>query len=91
MRSDNNIAVRYAAPPQVLFDELQRSRIAIDKRHVRRAATERFDADGARPGVRIEHARKRSGPESVGALSRTRVLNSGDSALSFYMAVTSDK
>ena len=32
----------------------------------------------------LEHARKRSGPESVGQLSRTRVLNSGDSALSFY-------
>jgi 16S rRNA (guanine966-N2)-methyltransferase len=32
----------------------------------------------------LEHARKRSSPLSVGALSRTRVLNSGDSALSFY-------
>jgi 16S rRNA (guanine966-N2)-methyltransferase len=33
----------------------------------------------------LEHARKRSGPESVGELSRTRVLNSGDSSLSFYL------
>lgn len=32
----------------------------------------------------LEHARTRSGPESVGALLRTRVLNSGDSSLSFY-------
>jgi 16S rRNA (guanine966-N2)-methyltransferase len=32
----------------------------------------------------LEHARKRSSPESVGKLSRTRVVNSGDSALSFY-------
>jgi len=32
----------------------------------------------------LEHARKRSSPESAGKLSRTRVLNSGDSALSFY-------
>ena len=32
----------------------------------------------------LEHARKRSGPESAGQLSRTRVLHSGDSALSFY-------
>ena len=32
----------------------------------------------------LEHARKRSSPESVGKLSRTRVLGSGDSALSFY-------
>jgi 16S rRNA (guanine(966)-N(2))-methyltransferase RsmD len=32
----------------------------------------------------LEHARKRSSPESVGKLSRTRVLLSGDSALSFY-------
>jgi 16S rRNA (guanine966-N2)-methyltransferase len=32
----------------------------------------------------LEHARKRSSPESVGKLSRTRLLNSGDSALSFY-------
>jgi len=32
----------------------------------------------------LEHARKRPSPESVGQLARTRVLNSGDSALSFY-------
>jgi 16S rRNA (guanine966-N2)-methyltransferase len=32
----------------------------------------------------LEHARKRSSPVSVGTLSRARVLNSGDSALSFY-------
>ena len=32
----------------------------------------------------LEHARKRSSPGSAGALLRTRVLNSGDSALSFY-------
>jgi 16S rRNA (guanine966-N2)-methyltransferase len=35
----------------------------------------------------LEHTRKRSGPESVGRLSRTRVLNSGDSALSFYESI----
>jgi 16S rRNA (guanine966-N2)-methyltransferase len=32
----------------------------------------------------LEHARRRAGPESVGRLSRRRVLNSGDSALTFY-------
>jgi 16S rRNA (guanine966-N2)-methyltransferase len=46
------------------------------------AAIEPFVAPGGL--VVLEHARKRSSPESVGKLSRTRVLNSGDSALSFY-------
>jgi 16S rRNA (guanine(966)-N(2))-methyltransferase RsmD len=32
----------------------------------------------------IEHARRDPAPESVGTLGRTRVLTSGDSALSFY-------
>jgi 16S rRNA (guanine(966)-N(2))-methyltransferase RsmD len=32
----------------------------------------------------LEHARKRSSPEAAGKLSRRRILNSGDSALSFY-------
>jgi 16S rRNA (guanine966-N2)-methyltransferase len=32
----------------------------------------------------LEHRRKRETPGTVGALSRTRVLPSGDSALSFY-------
>jgi 16S rRNA (guanine(966)-N(2))-methyltransferase RsmD len=32
----------------------------------------------------LEHASKRAGPTSVGSLWRGRVVNSGDSALSFY-------
>ena len=32
----------------------------------------------------LEHARKREAPAAVDGLMRTRVLNSGDSALSFY-------
>ena len=55
--SDNSIAVRDAAVTQVLFDELQRARIGIDERHVRRAAAERLDADRARARVEVEHAR----------------------------------
>jgi 16S rRNA (guanine(966)-N(2))-methyltransferase RsmD len=34
--------------------------------------------------VVLEHARKRPPPEIVGRLARTRVVNSGDSALTFY-------
>jgi 16S rRNA (guanine966-N2)-methyltransferase len=33
----------------------------------------------------LEHARRRESPESAGRLARTRVLRSGDSALSFYL------
>jgi len=32
----------------------------------------------------VEHARRDAGPESRGALVRTRLLTSGDSALAFY-------
>ena len=38
----------------------------------------------------LEHARRRESPESVGQLTRTRVLRSGDSALSFYSRLTID-
>ncbi len=39
----------------------------------------------ARGGVVVlEHRRSRESPAAAGSLSRTRVLNSGDSALSFY-------
>ncbi len=34
----------------------------------------------------LEHSRRRPSPEAAGALSRTRVLLAGDSALSFYTA-----
>ena len=38
------------------------------------------------PGGRIvlEHSRRRPSPESAGAIPRTRVVEAGDSALSFY-------
>jgi len=32
----------------------------------------------------LKHARRRASPETAGGLSRSRVLTSGDSALSFY-------
>jgi 16S rRNA G966 N2-methylase RsmD len=39
----------------------------------------------ARLGVVVlEHARRASGPDAPGALTRTRTVISGDSALSFY-------
>ena len=34
--------------------------------------------------VVLEHARRREAPESAGRLTRTRSVNSGDSALAFY-------
>jgi 16S rRNA (guanine966-N2)-methyltransferase len=45
------------------------------------AAGDRLAAGGV---VVLEHARRRLSPERLGALARTRVVTSGDSALAFY-------
>ena len=43
---------------------------------------------GAGTRLVIEHARRDTPPERVGALERTRVVTSGDSALAFYRRAT---
>ena len=48
------------------------------------AAASRVAAPGAR--VVLEHRRRRASPATVAGLRKTRVLDAGDSALSFYLA-----
>ena len=46
--------------------------IALDERHVRRAAAERLEPERARAGKRVEHARarRRVGPSTLNSVSR---------------------
>src|SRR4051812_40931200 len=52
---DNSIAVADAASLEVAPDEGECARIVFDERHVRRAATQRFDPDRARSREPIQH------------------------------------
>jgi 16S rRNA (guanine966-N2)-methyltransferase len=55
--------------------------VSEDTRDVLEAAGAIVAVDGV---VVLEHARKQSPPESAGPLRRSRLLTSGDSALTFY-------
>ena len=64
--ADNSIALRDAAVLQVRLDQRDGAAIVLDERDVRRAAAERFDADGAGAGEAVEH------PRAVEPLARAR-------------------
>src|SRR5688572_2444550 len=55
----DSIAALQAAYVRVLLDEPRRTAVFLDKRRVRRPATERLEAECARACVRVEDARTR--------------------------------
>src|SRR6266850_735739 len=58
VRAPDSIASLHAAGLKVLLDQRHRAPVVLDERHVRRAAAQGLDADGARAGKSVEHARR---------------------------------
>ena len=65
----------------IRHDSSAASAVSDDTRDVLEAAGAIVAVDGV---VVLEHARKQSPPETAGPLRRSRLLTSGDSALTFY-------
>src|SRR5437867_5547989 len=59
-RADNNTPIRDPAVSEILFDERLRAAIAFDEGDGSGAAADRFDAERAGAGIRVEHARARN-------------------------------